>query len=300
MGLGLIFLIPLLFNPIWVTALVLFFGIRFMNRRRLWRTRGFRIALGIAAVLYLIDLGFTLRRVHFAWSSPNEPVIEKSIPLPQSIVAVGGCGHCMQLLRTRVIDELIVVDLPRKGQTGEPSAVRLRPGWVEPGKKCPIEIDRRFGSWRPYGFGGFCPIVDPVVIPKEGIFVIFEYANFTANELAWWFKPHFLQHVPPGRVIQFQGFEVQERKAGEVTVLGHQRYVTTPSFLLPMLGCWSRPNNIFWIMPPGDTGCGLWRWMTGGGNRQAKTDWIFSKVLIHDTKERPPQAPPSIPSATQK
>jgi hypothetical protein len=294
-------LLPILFNPFWVTALVLFFGIRFMNRRRYWRTRGFRIALAVAAILFVVDLGFTLRRVHFAWTSPNQPVIENSIPLPRSLVAVGGCAGCHQLLRSRAIDELIVVDLPRNSPQGPipMRAFRMRASWVEPGK-CPSATLMRAGAWQNVINEGYCPTIEPVEIPQEGVFVVYESFLFTANQMAWWVKPHFLQHTPPGRIIQFQGIEVQERKAGKITVLAHQRYVTAPSVLLPMLGCWARPDNIFWIMPPGDTGCGLWRWFAQGGQRIGDTGWVFTKAIIHDKEQNPPLAPPAFPPPTPK
>lgn len=51
--------------------------------------------------------------------------------------------------------------------------------------------------------------------------------------------------------------------------------------LPPLIGCWDRPDNVLWIMPPGDTGCGLWRWFTWGGDDRAVNDekWIFDQAF---------------------
>ena len=62
--------------------------------------------------------------------------------------------------------------------------------------------------------------------------------------------------------------EVQLRTRAGVEVLAAQRYYEAPGLigLPPLIGCWERPDNIVWILPAGDTGCGLWRWFTAGGD----------------------------------
>ncbi len=104
-----------------------------------------------------------------------------------------------------------------------------------------------------------------------------------ASERARAFRPAFLVKRPPGPTIKFIGIEVQDRTASGVQVISSAYYYEAPSFLglPPLLGCWNRPDNVIWVMPPGDTGCGLWRWFTQGGDRKSTVDisWLYKDVF---------------------
>src|SRR5205823_9440759 len=95
--------------------------------------------------------------------------------------------------------------------------------------------------------------------------------------------PTYLVKAPPGPLVHFAGIEVQNRNSAGPTVLASAYVYEAPGLLgLPLLiGCWDRPDNVIWIMPPGDTGCGLWRWFTWGGNERSTTDsgWLFDQVF---------------------
>ncbi|HRF07387.1 MAG TPA: hypothetical protein PL193_01900 [Xanthobacteraceae bacterium] len=302
----LIFIAPLIFNPILITATVLFFGIRFINKRQLWQNRWFLGACAVAAVLVAADTYFARERVAYVAALPEAPVVEQTIPLPRQLIWAGGnCRDlCTQLLQTRAVEEIIYVDLPGRGPNGEyrePSAKRLRAAWVLPGT-CPSARLSYPGPGPSEAVieEGFCPLIEEVAIPTEGIFVVQETHFVTANFMSKSVKPYLLQNAPSGRVIRFSGVEVQERKNGKVTVLAHSRYVEAPTYLGPLLGCWARPDNVIWIMPPGDTGCGLWRMMIGGGSRPDDASWILQKVFTKPEKRSPPEPVPVFPPPTPK
>jgi hypothetical protein len=120
---------------------------------------------------------------------------------------------------------------------------------------------------------GYCPVIEPVDVPSQGIFLVWESINLRASERARSFAPIYLTKSPPGTVIEFVGVEVQNRTVSGVTVLASTYKYEAPGLLglPPLLGCWERPDNVIWIMPAGDTGCGLWRWFTGGGNERVSS-----------------------------
>lgn len=113
--------------------------------------------------------------------------------------------------------------------------------------------------------------------------MIHEGTIVSAREPARPYTPTYLSKAPPGRVISFFGIEVQNRTADGIAVLASAYRYEAPGLigLPPLIGCWDRPDNILWIMPPGDTGCGLWRWFTWGGNDQASHDpkWVFERAF---------------------
>ena len=69
-----------------------------------------------------------------------------------------------------------------------------------------------------------------------------------------------------------------------------------------MIGCWDRPDNVLFILPPGDTGCGLWRWFTWGGDDHASHDskWVFEQAFgppDHPlVQPKRPELPPPTPA----
>ncbi len=98
------------------------------------------------------------------------------------------------------------------------------------------------------------------------------------------FTPAYLVDGPPGRTIGLMAVEVQRRTRDRVEVLAARRRYSAPRPArpaAPLIGCWHRPENIIWILPPGDTGCGLWRWFTAGGgyNWHGDVDWVFADVF---------------------
>jgi hypothetical protein len=77
---------------------------------------------------------------------------------------------------------------------------------------------------------------------------------------------------------------VQIRANGKIELVASRYTYSAPGVtgLPPLLGCWDRPDNIIWIMPPGDTGCGFWRWFTRGGDRKwtgGDAKWIYADVF---------------------
>ena len=109
--------------------------------------------------------------------------------------------------------------------------------------------------------------------PKDGVFLVAEYYWIGPKELARPVEPLHLVTRPPGPVIKFYGFEIQLRANGGVEVLASARGYEAPGLLglPPLIGCWSERAGMLPTMPPGDTGCGLWRWITRGGNEFAVT-----------------------------
>jgi hypothetical protein len=92
------------------------------------------------------------------------------------------------------------------------------------------------------------------------------------------------RRIPPGKIITFRAVEVQVRTQQQVEVIAARRTYDAPGLigLPPLIGCWDRPDNIVWIMPAGDTGCGLWRWFTWGGDRHwhdADVEWVYRYVF---------------------
>ncbi|XSC45037.1 hypothetical protein ACF1BQ_001780 [Bradyrhizobium sp. RDT10] len=119
------------------------------------------------------------------------------------------------------------------------------------------------------------------------------------------YKPTYLVKAPPGPVIRFAGIEVQNRNPAGTTVLASAYRYEAPGLLgLPLLiGCWDRPDNVLWIMPPGDTGCGFWRWFTWGGDDNSVSDpkWLFEQVFgPPDHPVVPPQRSELLPQHRRK
>lgn len=295
MGLSALFVIIVITHPIWLTVIVaILLGI-LLSRTTWWRGHK-RLIVLILVVLYAADTAIALPRIIYAWRTPKGSVIHQQVPTPKQVVLVNArcLKECHDRLLSGQIEELIRVKTdPRQPET-KPQARLYRAGWSQPGE-CPRErllaIDLSAREQLP---AGFCPLITAAEIPSEGLFVVQESFGVTASQKAARFKPKFLTDDPPGRMIKFRGIEVQRRTEGQVEVMASERYYVAPGLvgLPPLVGCWERPDNIIWIMPPGDTGCGLWRWFTEGGAHQSTdaVDWVFSDVLLPNEPD-PARAP---------
>ena len=272
------------FHPILVTFLALIVLVPLLAWTGLWARYKYRILLSLLAA-YAIDATFALPRILFAYGLSNGPTITQQIPPPNSLVLVSvRCdAKCHDLLVSGAVDEIISVTPRQPRYADVTTAVRYRAGWTLPGA-CPRERER--ANWLPSAEqrqSGYCPLVEPVEVPKQGIFVVHEGTIVTAKESARPYTPTYLAKAPPGPVIRFIGMEVQNRTPAGTTVLASAYSYEAPGLvgLPPLIGCWDRPDNVLFILPPGDTGCGLWRWFTWGGDNQAPHDhkWVFEQAF---------------------
>ncbi|MEH2475335.1 hypothetical protein V1281_003487 [Nitrobacteraceae bacterium AZCC 2161] len=294
----------LIFNPVWATFLAiasLVFLAWLLSGTALWK-RGRYWALAILLAFYAVDTGFALPRVLFAHGLSAGPVVTKHIPLPAqlTLVDVPCPAKCHEMLISGAVDEIVIVKSDTSDKAEKERAVRYRAGWTTPGA-CPYERQKSIANTREVLlWSGYCPLVESVDAPVQGIFVVHERMNVTASQHARAFTPKYLSKSPPGAVIQFAGVEVQNRSATGTAVLASAYRYFAPGILglPPLIGCWERPDNVIWIMPPGDTGCGFWRWFTGGGDEKATNDlkWIFDGAFgPPDRSVVPPQKPELVP-----
>lgn len=281
-------------HPVPLTLIVLGLAAWLLARTGLWAKYKW-VMLGGACALYAIDAAFALPRIAYSWRIPDHTVIERKIPLPKSLVLVHtGCQTpCQHLLASGQLDEVILIERDSNKPRDDHPPVRYRAGWGEP-NACPRE--RRLG----HGMisdellrRGFCPLIEPAEVPADGIFVVQESFLVTANERAASFTSRYMTSTPPGKTIEFFAHEVQRRANGAIEIVASRRLYSAPGLigLPPLIGCWARPDNIIWIMPPGDTGCGLWRWFTWGGDQQwsqRDASWVFENVFI--APDMPPKA----------
>lgn len=274
----------LLFHPIWISLVALIVLVLLLRWTGLWARYKYQIMFALLAA-YVIDAALALPRISFAYSLAKDAVVTKQIPAPKSLVLVGlSCeANCHDWLISGIIEEIISVTPRQPAYADGTTAVRYRAGWAHPGA-CP-EPHRRT-NWIPSAEqrqSGYCPLVEPVDVPQQGVFVVHEGMIAVATQAARPYKPTYLTKSPPGLVIEFFGMEVQNRSAAGTTVLAAAYKYQAPGLLglPPLIGCWSRPDNVLFILPPGDTGCGLWRWFTWGGNDQASRDpkWVFEQAL---------------------
>jgi hypothetical protein len=273
----------LIVNPIWATLLALVVLTCLLSWTGLWKRYGYWILAG-ALALYAIDAVIALRRVAFSYGLPDHPIVAQKIPLPRQLVLVNVLcsAECHRMLISGAVDDIVLVRLRSSRAEKETQPVRFRAGWSIPGT-CPFERQRAIG----YPGGallqmGYCPLVEPADIPSQGIFLIQESAIVSASERARSFTPTYLTKGPPGSVIQFAGVEVQVRSPSGTKVLASTYSYHAPGFLglPPLIGCWNRPDNVIWVMPPGDTGCGFWRWFTRGGDATAlDPKWLFDNAF---------------------
>jgi hypothetical protein len=272
-------------NPIWATLLTLV-ALSVLLWWTGWVRYRYRILATLVA-LYAIDAAIALPRILFSYGLPNHPVVAQKVPLPRQLVLINiPCSaKCHALLISGAIEEVVFVGRrPFDGGRGEPQAVRYRAGWSIPGV-CPPERQRVVLEGTSYDLlkTGYCPMVEPADVPTQGIFLIREATNVLASERARAFTPTYLAKGPPGPTVEFAGIEVQERSAAGVTLLASTYSYSAPGILglPPLIGCWDRPDNVIWIMPAGDTGCGFWRRFTWGGDAKGSADpkWIYDDVF---------------------
>jgi hypothetical protein len=297
----------IIFHPILVTIFVLIVLV-FLLRWTGWWARYRYWILGALLTGYLIDAGFALPRVLFAHGLSKTPVVAQQIPLPRRLVLVDlPCvAKCHDLLISGAVEEIITVIPARPQYAGAANALRYTAGWSIPGtcKSKTWSHDPREIPSATQRQNGYCPSIEPVEIPTEGIFLIRESTLVTAREPARRYTPTHLLKAPPGRLIRFAGIEVQDRNPAGTTVLASVYHYTPPGFLglPPLIGCWDRPDNVIWIMPPGDTGCGFWRWFTWGGDDSFVNDsaWLFDQVFGPPNRAVVPPTRVEFPPPTPK
>jgi hypothetical protein len=273
----------LVFHPIPVTILVFGLAFWFLTARDHWMRYGRIIFVGACAT-YVIDTAFALPRIAYAWRSPDHAVVNERVALPARLVlAFAECDRaCHERLFSGALDEVILVRSNAPGRDPQ-QPLRYRVSWTEP-NNCPNER-RRLIPYHQYEKAqrGFCPAIEPIELPTDGIFVVQDHFHVASNQHAASFKSVQLTSSPPGAIIEFTGVEVQRRTQGRIEVLASRRKVTAPGLtgLPPLLGCWDRPDNVIWIMPAGDTKCGFWRWFTSGGDVrwQGDSDWVFAEAF---------------------
>ena len=242
------------FHPILVTLLVLIALVALLRWTGWWARYKYRILLALLAA-YAVDAAFALPHIMFAYGLSKGPTIAQQIPPPRRLVLVSvRCdAKCHDWLMSGAVDEIISVTPRFPHYIDATTAVRYRAGWTIPGA-CPRERER--ANWLPSAAqrqSGYCPLVEPVDIPQQGVFVVHEGTIVTAKESARPYTPTYLTKAPPGRVIRFFGMEVQNRTAAGTAVLAAAYRYEAPGLLglPPLIGCWDRPDNVLWIMPPG-------------------------------------------------
>jgi hypothetical protein len=260
-----------LVHPVWLTVLLAVLTVWFVVRLRLWHRHRRIIVillLGTCAI-YVVDTAIALPRIMYAWRIPAQAVIHRTIELPTSLVLVNAAcdKECHSRLLAGELEEVILVETSWRGRTPRPPQ-RYRVGWSRPGT-CPQEREDAISdAARSLVPNGFCPLVEPAEIPTEGTFVVNESFVLSANKKAIRFIPTYLTDAPPAKAIELKAVEVQRRTRAGIEVIATRRYYQAPGLigLPPLVGCWERPDNIVWVMPAGDTGCGFWRWFTWGGD----------------------------------
>jgi hypothetical protein len=294
----------LLVHPVWLTILVALLLLWLAVRLKLWRRHKRALILGfsVAIALYGLDALIALPRISYARRTLDHPVIHRTTELPARLVLVNAScgGECHARLLAGELEEVILIETdPLHRRTPKPPR-RYRAGWTRPGA-CPPEREKAMPfEVRQLLREGFCPVIELAETPSEGVFVVDEGFTLVASEKAIPFTPIYLADGPPGKLIELQAVEVQLRTHAGVEVLAAQRYYEAPGLigLPPLIGCWERPDNIVWILPAGDTGCGLWRWFNWGGDPRwgGKVDWIYADVFTRPartvTPVRRPQFPP--------
>lgn len=301
----------LLVHPVWLTVLLALLTVWFITRLRLWhRQRRIIVMLLLGAcALYAIDAAIALPRILYARQIPDHAAIHQTVGLPASLVLVNAIcdDECHSRLLAGELEEVILVETPWRDRTPRPPR-RYRVGWTRPGT-CPQERkDAISGAARRLIRDGFCPLVESVEIPTEGIFVVNESFVLRADEKAIRFTPTYLTDAPPAKTIELKAVEVQRRTRAGIEVIAARRYYEAPGLigLPPLVGCWERPDNIVWIMPAGDTGCGFWRWFTWGGDTHwdGGVAWVYTGVFTPTARPvippRRPEFPPADPTEAIK
>jgi hypothetical protein len=222
----------LILNPRWVTLVALIALIWLLSWTGIWARYKYRILLALLAA-YAVDAGFALPRVLFAHSLSKAPAIAQQIPLPRRLVLVDvPCGaKCHDWLITGAVEEIVSVSIRQPRYASVTTAVRYQAGWTLP-SDCPRE--REMANRDPSVVqrrSGYCPLVEPVEIPKQGVFLVHEGMIVTAKEPARAYTPTNLVKAPPGPVIRFSGMELQDRTAAGIEVLASAYRCEAPGLL---------------------------------------------------------------------
>src|SRR5689334_15916446 len=82
-----VYLVLLILNPIWITALALITLVLLLSWTGSWARYSCRILATLIAA-YAIDSAIALPRVLFSFSLPKHPVVNQKIPLPRQLALV--------------------------------------------------------------------------------------------------------------------------------------------------------------------------------------------------------------------
>lgn len=294
-NLVLVKVILLILNPILVSLLLYFVAVKLF--RAIYRSLKYSaletagrktliVAGAIIAVCVVVDTAFAYRRVHYGKLLPNHPIVTRTIPTPSSITLVDVfCQEkCLDRLVAGVHREVFFVR-----SASSPTAKRFtvrRSVTNECPRDSQDELERQWLTAPVLALQsrGLCPVIETVAVPQNGIFVVHEGMRVGLKESAVEFKPRLLTAELPGPVSYFNATEVQNRSDKGVELLGRIEAYEAPGYLgfPPMVGCWERPDNIVFVLPPGEPGCGLWRQTTGGGNLRGgffDGEWVYSQVF---------------------
>lgn len=298
-------IILLLFNPIIVSVVIYAAGgwalwsiFRSYNARTRAVARKALIATAICLLFYAAyDTALAYQRVQYGKQIPNDPVVSETIPTPSSLVLVNmRCDQkCLDRLIAGIHSEVIYISTLKyeenvRSQLNPPypalryTLTRTAPNACPPDTENKLERQWGTSSLLALWPKGICPIVESVVAPEEGIFIVSELERVSVKEPAVEFTPRFLMAKPPGPISYFNALEVQRRSKSRIEVLAQLRAYQAPGYLgvPPLVGCWERPDNVLFILPLGDAGCGLWRRLTESSNQGGQFfegDWVYAKVF---------------------
>lgn len=293
-------LFPIILNPFIIStcAVGCFAWLLLRPGMRSYRLR-LIVGVGMALVAYFgLDFSFAKRRVEYAEQLPKRLIVHRTVPLPTSLNFVN--VPCDQTCLSRLVDGTLtnvvsIFDGPTSSESTEtPRSRRYRITRAEP-NNCPADLDRRAEKWwttttvKALWTRGICPTIDEVETPSQGLFLVRAAQQVMPSQHARQFSSKYLVSKPPGVAIAFFAFEVQQRIGDKVEVLAETQYYEAPGYLAlpPLIGCWARPDNIVWIMPPGDAGCGFWRHIVAGGDqryaRSGSGEWAY-EMAFQDPK----------------
>ena len=224
----------LLIHPIWLTFLVAVLIVWFVARHKLWRTHKRILAAALlgAGALYALDAAIAFPRLAYGWRCPDHPVIARKMQLPPTLVLVNAdCRkECHARLLSGQLDDVILVETHPRFYSAAQPARRYRTGWSIPGECPPERLQAVHWSVEQLTKEGFCPVVEAIELPTEGVFVVQEGFGVTAHEKAAPFVPgpQYLTEGPPGKIITFRAVEVQLRAQQQVEVIAARRTYEAP------------------------------------------------------------------------
>lgn len=282
-----LWMIIFVLHPIIVTIIFVIIFVYLNKKYYIWQNYAhyILIALVLFFIVFIYDSWHALMRGTYATALSEHPKIGKKIPLPRKVVIVGSLGESEKIwpkkLVSGILNEVILVRASKKAKS-EPIAFQISIGFSAPGG-CPKDRMRFIHSSlrKQFSVKGICPKIRETKMPKEGIFIVSETLRIPASKSAKYFQPKFLVDRPPGPIISYRGIEIQKRQSEKISVLSSSASYIAPGFLAPILiGCWERPDNILWVLPAGDTGCGFWRlFVSGGAAKHRPKEWIFSQAF---------------------